>query len=288
MIVWDQAVYGSLTVGDLIVVVVTLVLVTIATRILSSYLKRILTEKISDNTLNIFLKTLQVGVMLFVLIVVLPPQLDLDLSGLLVAGGVAGIVIGFASQSVVSNFLSGMLLIVEHPIKIGDEVMIANVTGYVEDIHIMSTHLRTYDGVFVRMPNQMVFQSSISNYVTNPARRIEYTFGIRYRDDADRAIAAMGRVVADHPFVLTEPEPRFFVSQLAESSVELTARIWTPSPRWERTRNELLLDLKRGLEEEGIEFPYPQREVRFIQAPSSPSSMIGLQQKECDHDGRKE
>lgn len=265
--IWDEPLWGTLTVGDLVVLVITVLVVLAATRVVSSYLRRVLVGKISGDTLNIFLKSLSVGSLLFVLIVVLPPQLDLDLSGLLVAGGLAGIVIGFASQSVVSNFLSGMLLIVEHPIKMGDEVAIGTVTGYVEDIHIMSTHLRTYDGVFVRMPNQVVFQSNISNYVANAARRIQYTLGIRYRDDAARAIEVVTEVAGRHPFVLREPEPRAFVSDLADSQVELTIRVWTPSPRWERTRNELLLEFKQGLEANGIEFPFPQREVRLVPDP---------------------
>ena len=287
--IWDEPLWGTLTIGDLVVMLITVMIVMVAMRVLSSYLRRILVGKISGDTLNIFLKSLNIGTILFVLIVVLPPQLDLDLSGLLVAGGLAGIVIGFASQSVVSNFLSGMLLIVEHPIKMGDEVAIGTVTGYVEDIHIMSTHLRTYDGVFVRMPNQVVFQSSISNYVANAARRIQFTLGVRYQDDAGRAISMMIAIAERHPFVLREPEPQAFVSGLAESQVELTIRAWAPSPRWERTRNELLLELKQGLEAGGIEFPFPQREIRLASGPGEhPSPSLIGQSTGRDHDGRDE
>ncbi len=287
--IWDEPLWGTLTVGDLVVMLITVLIVLVAMRALSSYLRRILVGKISGDTLNIFLKSLNIGTLFFVLIVVLPPQLDLDLSGLLVAGGLAGIVIGFASQSVVSNFLSGMLLIVEHPIKMGDEVAIGTMTGYVEDIHIMSTHLRTYDGVFVRVPNQVVFQSSISNYVANAARRIQFTLGIRYQDDAARVIAMMIAIAERHPFVLREPEPQAFVSGLADSQVELTIRAWAPSPRWERTRNELLLELKQGLEAGGIEFPFPQREVHLAPGPGGHSGLSPIGQTAGrDHDARDE
>lgn len=121
--------------------------------------------------------------------------LGVNPAGLLAAGGIAGIVIGFASQSIVSNLISSVFLIIERPINIGDQVAIGESTGFVEDISIISTTIRKYDGLYVRVPNEKVFTTSITNYVAHVVRRVEYVVGIRYSDDADKAIRIIKNVI---------------------------------------------------------------------------------------------
>jgi small-conductance mechanosensitive channel len=180
-----------------------------------------------------------------------------------VAAGFLGLVIGLASQSVIGNLVAGIFLVIEKPMKVGDQVEVEGKMGYVEDVKIMSTIIRTYDGVFVRIPNEKVFTTNISNLVAHAARRLEYVVGIRYRDDADKAVAIIKDIIDRYPITLKNPEPTVYVRELGNSSVDIMVRFWVPSPEWYPVRRELLWKIKTTLEENGIFVPFPQREVWF-------------------------
>jgi small-conductance mechanosensitive channel len=186
-----------------------------------------------------------------------------NLTGFLFAGSVAGIVIGFASQSIVGNFVSGIFLIIERPLKIGDQVNIDDIDGYVEDIRVISTTIRTYDGLYVRIPNQTVFTSKLTNYVGHLVRRFEYIVGIRYSDDADKAISITKAVIEEEPFALKKPSPDVFVDNLGDNAVIIKVRIWAPATEWFKLKMVLLWKIKKALEEQGIEIAFPQRTVWF-------------------------
>ena len=135
--------------------------------------------------------------------------------------------------------------------------------GYIEDIRIISTRLRTYDGLFVRIPNQVVFTTSVINYVSNIVRRFEYIVGIRYNDDADKAIEIMSNLIEEQPLALKNPAPRVFVDNFGDNSVNIIVWIWAPATEWYSLKMKLLLMIKKALESEGIEIAFPQRVVWF-------------------------
>ncbi|MEM4830531.1 MAG: mechanosensitive ion channel family protein, partial [Zestosphaera sp.] len=191
------------------------------------------------------------------------PLLGINLSGLLLAGGITGIIIGFALQNVVANLVSGIFLAIERPVRIGDGISLGSVTGVVEDVNIFSTIIRTYDGLFVRVPNSAVFTSNITNYTAHVARRFEYVIGISYGNDAKKAIEVIKKVIEEHPLALKRPEPQVFVDNLGESSVNIIIRVWAPSQEWYTVKMDLLWEIKRKLEENGISIPFPQRVVWF-------------------------
>ncbi len=255
-------VYQDVTVFDLLFVIFVMVLATIVAKLITTNLRRALIDKMKRDQLELMLKVIYFGI-IFIAFVGVLPVLGLNLSGLLVAGGIAGIVLGFASQSVVANLVSGIFLISEKPIKIGDQVNIDGVAGFVEDINILSTVVRTYDGLYVRLPNEKVFTSSITNYVAHVARRFEYVIGIRYSDDAEKAIEIIKGLIEDHPLALKNPEPVVFVDNLGDNSVNIVVRIWAPSTEWYGVKMDLLWKMKSELEKNGIEVPFPQRVVWF-------------------------
>uniref|UniRef100_A0A7C3UHU0 Mechanosensitive ion channel family protein n=1 Tax=Geoglobus ahangari TaxID=113653 RepID=A0A7C3UHU0_9EURY len=231
-------------------------------KIVAASLRRALSDRLKRDQLEILVK-ISYYLIIFLGFVTITPLFGVSLSGLLVAGGITGIVLGFASQSVVSNFISGLFLLWEKPIKIGDQINVDNIAGFVEDIHIMSTIIRTYDGIFVRIPNEKVFTSNITNYVANVARRFEYVIGIRYADDANRAIEIIRDLIDREPFALKYPEPQVFVDNLGDSSVNIVVRIWAPSREWFDVKMKLLWNIKVELEKNGIEIPFPQRVIWF-------------------------
>ena len=258
----DIGIYGDVTLFDLLRIIAILAVAVIIAKSLTLNLKRGLRDKVSGDQLEIMIKVVYYGIIIIAVLAVLP-TLGINPSGLLVAGGIAGIVIGIASQSVVSNLISGLFLIIERPMKIGQAVNIAGIAGVVEDIRIISTTLRTFEGLYVRIPNEKVFTTNITNYVEYVARRLEYIVGIRYSDDADKAIGIINNLHEEHPLTLKSPTPDIFVDNLGDNAVNIIVRIWAPSTEWYGVKKELLWKIKRALEDEGIEIAFPQRTVWF-------------------------
>lgn len=253
---------SSVTVGALLKFVFILSFSILFSKILTLYLRRSLKDKVSKDVGETFLKILYYGTLVVVFISVLP-LIGLDPSGLLLAGGITGIILGFASQNIVGNLVSGFFLMIERPIKIGDQVQINDISGYVTDIRIISTLIRTYDGLLVRIPNQQVFTTNITNIVGHPVRRFEWSIGIRYNDDANAAIVIINDLIDKEPFALHNPEPSVFVNELGESSVKIIIRMWAPVSEWFSIKTKLLWAIKQALEQNGIEIAYPQRLVHL-------------------------
>jgi small-conductance mechanosensitive channel len=254
------SVFADVRAYDVLAIAVILVIAVIIAKIVTTFMKRKLSDRMEKYELKVLIAIVWWTILL-VGIFIASPHFKVDLSGLLVAGGIIAVIIGFASQSVVSNFVSGIFLILERPVKIGDNISIGDVSGNVEHIHILSTIIRTFEGIYVRVPNEKVFTSNITNYVSNVARRFDYKIGIGYREDAGRAIRIIQEVIAEEPFALKNPGPLVFVDKLGDSTVDLLIRIWAPSKEWYDLRTSLLHKIKTTLEANGIEIPYPQQVV---------------------------
>ena len=263
-VILDHVIYttsrASVTLGDLLKFLLVLSLTILATRIVTLYLRRYLKDKVSKDVNETILKFVYYGSIIVVFIAILP-MIGLDPSGLLLAGSITGIILGFASQNIVGNLISGIFLMIEKPIKIGDQVEINKISGFVSDIRIISTLIRTYDGLLVRIPNQQVFTTNITNSVSYPVRRFDINFGISYHDDADYAISLVKDLISNEPFALHNPAPSVTVIELGESSVNIVARIWAPTSEWGTLKTNMVWAIKKTLEENGIEIPLPQRDV---------------------------
>jgi len=257
---------GPVTLGNLLEFIFILSFSIIISRIIILYLRRYFKNKVSKDVGETTIKFLYYGSLLIVFITVLP-LIGLDPSGLLLAGGITGIVLGFASQNIVGNLISGVFLMIEKPIKIGDQVEINKISGYVTDIRIISTFIRTFDGLLIRIPNQQVFTTNITNTVSYPVRRFDFTIKIRYSDDADAAIWFIQDLIDKEPFALSSPSPYVYVNDLGENSVDLVVRIWAPISEWYGLKTRFLWAIKKVLEENNIEVPFPQREIYLHNVP---------------------
>ena len=236
--------------------------------LLSRRIKKSLYGKMPVNEREMTSKIIYFTIVLGGFLVALP-HLQIDLSGILIAGGFLSIILGLAGQTVIANFFSGLIIFFEQPIRIGDNIGVGDTLGTVEDIRILSTIIKTYDGIYTRIPNETLFTSNITNYVAHVVRRFEYSIGIRYADDADRAIEIIWGVVNKHPFALKSPSPSIFVDELGDNGVILSVRIWSPSSEWWDVKTELLWKIKVALEEDGIQIPFPQRTLWFPEGTGS-------------------
>lgn len=237
-------------------------------RLARSTARRLLAHVLREHTLRITERVLYYSV-IFVAALAALTYVGIDLTGAILAGGILGIIIGFATQSVVANLVSGLFLQMDNPFKIGDpvEVVDAGFSGVVTDITTFSTRLRTWDGVHVRVPNEKVFTSRIRNFSRNVARRVELTVGVAYREDVAKAVNTIRKMLDEDPLVLAEPAPEVFVDSFGESSVKIAIYAWAPwQLRWQ-VRKQLLEQTKRVLEAAGIEIPFPQRVVWLGEQP---------------------
>lgn len=187
--------------------------------------------------------------------------LHVDISSAVVAGGFAGIVVGFASQTTVSNLISGLFLLFERPFRIGDSVVAGDHMGIVTDIKVLSTKIRRFDGTEVRISNEKVFSSEIVTLTGSVARRVSFIVGIAYKEQIAVAREVIMRVLKEDPLVLEEPGPVVYVKELADSSVNLRVKAWVPSQRYMEVRMRLVQRVKEALDLAGIEIPFPQRVV---------------------------
>lgn len=256
----------------------------VISKIISLYIRRSLKDKVSKDVGETIIKFFYYGTIIIVSISALN-KMGIDLSGLLLAGGITGIILGFASQNIVGNLISGFFLMVEKPIKIGDQVEISGTSGFITDIRIISTLIRTYDGLLVRIPNQQVFTSNITNVVGFPVRRFDFSIGISYNDDADHAIEIIKDLIDKEPYALLHPEPSVKVKELGHSSVELVVRAWAPISEWFELKSNLILKVKKNLEVNGIEIPFPQQVVylhNVIEKKQFPEEPVYIKDKEIE------
>jgi len=258
----DIVVYGDVTLFQLIKAALIIIIAVLIAKGLVIHLRRMLKEKVEKHQLELIVKIVWWCIIIIAVLTVLP-ILGIDPTGLLVAAGLMSVAIGYASKSVVGNLIAGIFMLIERPIKIGESVNIGGTAGIVMDIRLFSTTLRAFDGLYVRIPNEKAFTDRMINYHTHLARRFEYAIGIRYCDDADKAITLIKKLIEEHPLALKNPAAQVFVDNLGDNSVDILVRIWAPTTEWFGVKMELLWKIKNALEKEGIQFPFPQRELWF-------------------------
>jgi small-conductance mechanosensitive channel len=256
---------GTLTLWDLVVIAATIAVALVVAQLISLNLKKAFSGKLHGRDLDLIIRIVYWAVVIAAVFVIFS-QLRVDLSGFLIAGGFASIVIGIASQSVVGNLISGIFLHVERPISVGDEVQIGSLGGYVEDIRILSTLVRTHDGVYTRVPNQEVFTSNITNYVAHPARRVEYSIGIGHAEDVAAVRGVILSFLGSSPYSLVRPGPEVSLSAITEDRLVLSVYFWTPSRSFTTARSAVLEGIQRELGAAGIEIPAPRRHISLSAA----------------------
>lgn len=183
-------------------------------------------------------------------------------TGTLIAGlGASGLIIGFALKDTLSNFAAGALILLYNPFDVGEWVEIEGHSGSVKDLTLVNTVLTTGDNKIVTLPNSKVWGSAIVNHNTADTRRIDIVAGVSYGTDVDRARELFREILEDHELVLDEPAPVVRVKALDDSSVDFDVRGWVATDDYWTAQPELLRSIKVRCDEEGIEIPFPQREI---------------------------
>ncbi|MGH1399016.1 MAG: mechanosensitive ion channel family protein [Alphaproteobacteria bacterium] len=226
-----------------------------------------------DDTLKSFLGGFAKYAILAIAAVAVLGQLGVQTASLLAVLGAAGLAIGLALQGTLSNVASGVMLLVLRPINVGDYIEAGSVKGTVKALGLFATELATPDNVFVFAPNSQIWSSEIFNYNKNKQRRIDIINGISYGDDIDKAIKTIEKAVAKDKRLITTKgkEPTYFVNNLGDSAVEITARIWVDKSDYWAVKWDLTKSCKEALDKSGITIPFP---TQTLDIPSEAAQAI--------------
>lgn len=238
--------------------------------------KQIVKNTVSNSKLNLskllqdFFTSLSGKAVFTIGLLIALSQLGIELGPLLAGFGIAGVIIGFALQDTLSNFASGMMILIYRPYDVGDLINAAGVTGRVSHMSLVSTTIKTMDNQRLIIPNNKIWGDTINNITAEHQRRVDMTFGISYSDSIEQAEAILKSIVEAHPKVQPLPEPTIKLHLLSESSVDFIVRPWAkPEDYWE-VYWDITREVKMRFDAEGISIPFPQRDVHIYQTTKLP------------------
>jgi small conductance mechanosensitive channel len=234
----------------------------IAKTIAKGLLKTLKSRNI-DDTVASFAHNLTYGALLVFVILAALSQIGIQTASFITVIGAAGLAIGLALQGSLSNFASGVLMIIFRPFKIGDYVEAGGKAGTVEDIQIFCTRLKTPDNKVVIIPNSAIMDDSIVNYSNKPTRRVDLKIGVSYDAYLPDVKALLTKTVAANERVLHDEGYRIAVLELADSSVNFVVRVWANTPEYWDVHFELTESIKLALDENNISIPFPQMDIHM-------------------------
>lgn len=186
-------------------------------------------------------------------------ELGFDLSVLLGAAGILTVAIGFASQTSASNLISGLFLVAERPFSVGDIIRVGTTTGEVLSIDLLSVKLRTFDNLFVRLPNESLIKSEVTTLTRFPIRRIDILVGVAYREDLKTVRDILFEVAEKNPLCLEEPKPVYNFQGFGDSSLNIQFSVWAKRENFLNLKNSIHEEIKNAFDANGIEIPFPHR-----------------------------
>jgi small conductance mechanosensitive channel len=254
-------VYGVKVIGAIVIFVVG----RWVAKAIATFIRRLMNKSNTDPTLVSFVGNLSYVALLAFVIIAALNQLGIQTASFIAVLGAAGLAVGLALQGSLSNFAAGVLMIIFKPFKVGDYIEGAGVAGTVEEIQIFTTQLASPDNKTIIVPNSKMTSDNITNYTVKGTRRVDFVFGIGYDDDIDKARSIIEDIVKQDARVLKEPPPIIVVSELADSSVNLTMRAWTEAGDYWGFYFDTTEKVKKAFDAQGVSIPFPQRDVHLYE-----------------------
>ena len=261
---WDDVVKfvvskAPLLLGAVIIVVVGFVLSNLVGKLVVKGMR----ARGIDPSIHTFIKTIVVLLLKFAVILSALSTMNVDVNSFIAAIGAAGITAGLGLQASVSQFASGIQILINHPFKSGDYIDLGTVSGKVHEIKMMYTELITVDNKRVIVPNSHITGSNIINYNSESKRRIALVFGISYDADIAKAKEVIAQTVRKNELILTEPEPIIAVSAQAASSVNISCLVWCHTDDYWNVFYYMQEAVKLAFDENKIAIPYDQLDVHI-------------------------
>ncbi|HET6369965.1 MAG TPA: mechanosensitive ion channel domain-containing protein [Nitrospiria bacterium] len=249
---------------------VEFILFVLVAYLLSRTLQRILKRRLFphfriEEGLQFTLSRLLHYAILFIGVMLGLQTIGLNLTSLAFVAGLLSVGIGFGLQNIAANFVSGIILLFERPIKIGDRITVGDVNGDVREINMRSTTIVTPDNIVMIVPNSEFISGRVTNWsYGDPKVRLHIPVGVSYQADVGLVRSVLLGIAMRSPKVLKDPEPEVWFIKFGESSLDFELLVWAPIPIGRRrTISEINFEINRAFQENGIEIPYPQRDVHF-------------------------
>jgi len=246
---------------NIVAAIVTLVVGMMVAGMISNGFHRVLTKRKLDPTIVEFVSHMAKYVVVAFVVIAALGRIGVQTTSFIALLGAAGLAVGLALQGSLSNFASGVLIIVLRPFKAGEYIEAAGTAGSVESVQIFATTLVTPDNKCVVVPNSSILGGNIINYSRKPTRRIDLVIGVSYSADLAKTKAVLEKVVTANALVLKEPGVQVAVAELADSSVNFVVRPWVNGSDYWPARFALMEEIKNALDEAGIEIPFPQMDI---------------------------
>lgn len=242
--------------ADIVKVLVVLVIVFPLLMFLRRWLRKVASKHYGEHYGMLIGKVFYYAGIIILIISILV-EFGLSLTPILGVGGILGIALGFASQTSVSNVISGFFLIAEKSFEVGDVITIQDTTGVVYSIDTLSVKIRMFDNRYVRIPNEMMLKSQVINITRFPIRRLEFRISVAYKEDMTRVHDILVDLANKNPVALQEPAPLIIFDSFNSSSIDFSFHVWCEKSEFLKLRNTLYFDIKKRFDQEGIEIPFP-------------------------------
>ncbi|MGI5173855.1 mechanosensitive ion channel [Treponema sp. OMZ 840] len=244
----------------------TLALIYIFFKVLSIFVKKFVMHKCSLQTQHIINKVIHYSAFTIIVLTIFH-RLGINISAILGAAGIAGIAIGFAAQTSISNVISGLFVITERAFKIGDIIEIAGTIGTVQAINLLSVVLKTFDSQYVRVPNETIIKANLINYSHFPFRRVKTELSVPYGTDLRKLEKILLDTAKKNQFCVEDPAPSILWTAFAAAGINFTLLTWTTIEDFGNLRNSIFIDVAERLNKEGIEIPFPQTDIHIKDYP---------------------
>lgn len=230
-------------------------------RVFMKALGRNMEKRDVDATLRQFLKSLLSMILKILLLITVISMVGVEMTSFVAILAAAGFAIGMALSGTLQNFAGGVMLVIFKPFKVGDFIDAQGFMGIVKEIQIFNTILKTPDNKTIIIPNGGLSTGTMTNFSTEPTRRVDFIFGIGYNDDIDKAKSVISRLIEGDKRIFNDPAPFIAVSELADSSVNLAVRVWSDASDYWGVFFDLTENVKKTFDKEGISIPFPQRDL---------------------------
>lgn len=245
-------------------IVILVVGLWLAKKIKAVFVSALNKKEVDPTLIGFFCSTLHGGLVLFIVIAAIG-KLGVQTTSFVAVIGAAGLAVGLALQGSLSNFASGVLLILFKPFKVGDFIKAGGEAGVVVEVGILTTEMKTPDNIKIILPNSAIMGGSITNVSAHPTRRVDMVVGVSYGDDLNKAKQIMEDLLAADERVLKDPAPTVAVSNLGDSSVDFVVRPWVNSADYWAVKFDFTQAVKEKFDAEGVSIPFPQRDVHLFQ-----------------------
>ena len=240
----------------LVVVIVVIVAGMAVIKILNTITGRVTRKYLSQQYKMLIRKGIRYTGSIILLFIVLH-LLGVKITALLGAAGIVGIAVGFAAQTSMSNLISGLFMISEKPFEIGDVIQVGDTVGTVLSIDLLSVKIKTFDNKYIRIPNEKLLGSELTNITRFPIRRLDINLGVAYKTDINHLKSVLREIASANPYCLDEPEPLIVFTNFGDSALEFLFGLWFYKTDYLNLKNSVMQEIKERFDREGIEIPFP-------------------------------